>query len=305
MNLFARLTRPAAAPPSSPTEPLSIETPRSVVIALRLGGTVSLIAIAVISFDVLTDLGRQAGLHQLAELFPIAVDAFAASTLYAAYRLPGGHSARDQAKRTARSALALTVCCNVLDHVLALAGFLLPVIVRDLVLVVVASLPQLVADRELHLLVAVTAHRQLRVLTHAPDPVRTPDASADDTAVQQDVLTARETAWLKIGIPVYRDLLELHGKRPKEKAFHEALAQRLTVQTGQTAGLDDQTDPALVLGDRVSLSTAKRIRALVEARYRPEGQAASGQEAPEPQCSAATTRAHGGAGRVDGAAVIP
>ncbi|MBS2545326.1 hypothetical protein KGQ19_00440 [Catenulispora sp. NL8] len=253
------------------------------MIALRLGGTVSLIAIAVISFDVLTDLGRKAGLHQLAELFPIAVDAFAASTLYAAYRLPGGHPAREQAKRTARSALALTVCCNVLDHVLALAGFLLPVIIRDLVLVAVASLPQLVADRELHLLVAVTAHRQRRTPTDAAEPVQEPDASMDDAAGEQDVLTAREEAWLKIGAPVYQELLELHGRRPKEKAFHQALAQRLTVQTDDDAGLDDQPDPALILGNGVSLSTAKRIRALVESRHPPDEQAATSDESPEPQ----------------------
>lgn len=280
MNLLARFTRSAAAPAAASVEPLSAETPRSVVIALRLGGTVSLIAIAVISFDVLTDLGRQAGLHRLAELFPIAVDAYAASTLYAAYRLPGGHTARDQAKRTARSALALTVCCNVLDHFLALAGFLIPGIIRDLVLVAVASLPQLVADRELHLLVAVTAHRQPRAPASASVAAEAPDVSADDGA-GQDVLTAREKAWLKIGGPVYRELLKLHGRRPKERAFHEALTQRLAVQNDQAAGLDDQAEAALAFGDGVSLSTAKRVRALVEARQPPDGMADDSQEAPE------------------------
>lgn len=283
MNLLARFSRPVAVPTAAPAEPPPVETPRSVLIALRLGGTVSLIAIAVISFDVLTDLGRQAGLHRLAELFPIAVDAYAASTLYAAYRLPGGHPARDQAKRTARSALALTVCCNVLDHVLALAGFLLPGIVRDLVLVAVASLPQLVADRELHLLVAVTTHRQLRVPTGGPELVEKLDASADDASGQDDVLTAREEAWLKIGVPVYQELLEQRGRRPKEKAFHEALTQRLTVQNDHAAGLDDYAEAVLAFGDGVSLSTAKRVRALVESRHPPNVAAATNEEAPEPQ----------------------
>ena len=278
-NRFTYFNRRAPVVATSPAESPLTDTPRSVVLALRLGGTVSLIAIAVISFDVLTDLGRQAGLHRLAGLFPIAVDAFAASTLYAAYRLPGDHPARDQAKRTARSALALTVCCNVLDHFLALAGFLLPVIVRDLVLVAVASLPQLVADRELHLLVAVTAHRQLRALAPAPEPHGVVDGLAD----QQDVLTAREEAWLKIGIPVYRDLRTSHGRRPTEKMFQEALMQRLAVQNGQAAGLDDQAEFALAFGDAVSLSTAKRVRALVEARHPPGGAAATSHEAPEPQ----------------------
>lgn len=279
MNYLTRITRIAAAPSA---EPLPDETPRSVVIALRLGGTVSLIAIAVISFDVLADLGRQAGLHRLASLFPIAVDAYAASALYTAYRLPGGHPARDQAKRTARSALALTVFCNVLDHVLSLAGFLLPGIVRDLVLVAVASLPQLVADRELHLLVAVTAHRQLRVLTAPPSPGRDPDVPMGDMAGQDDVLTAREEAWLKIAVPVYRELRELHGRRPSEKTFHDALTRRLAVQTDQAAGLDGQSEPALNLGEGVSLSTAKRVRALVESR-RPPDPLATGDEGPERQ----------------------
>jgi hypothetical protein len=283
VNLLACFTRPAAAPAAASPEPLPTETPRSVLVALRLGGTVSLIAIAVISFDVLTDLGRQAGLHRLAELFPIAVDAYAASTLYAAYRLPGGHPARDQAKRTARSALALTVCCNVLDHFLALAGFLLPGIVRDLVLVAVASLPQLVADRELHLLVAVTAHRQLRTPTDADGSAQEPDVPVNDVAGQDDILTAREEAWLKIGAPVYRDLLELHGRRPKEKDFHEALTQRLTVQNGQAASLDDQAEAALAFGDKVSLSTAKRVRALVESRHPPGVLADPSQQGLEPQ----------------------
>lgn len=282
MNVLARFNcfnrRAATAVTSSAESPLT-DTPRSVVVALRLGGTVSLIAIAVISFDVLTDLGRQAGLHRLAELFPIAVDAFAASTLYAAYRLPGGHPARDQAKRTARSALALTVCCNVLDHFLALAGFLLPVIVRDLVLVAVASLPQLVADRELHLLVAVTAHRRLRASASSQEPNVLVDGSAD----QQDVLTAREEAWLKIGVPVYQDLRTSHGRRPTEKMFQEALMQRLAVQNGQAAGLDDQAEFALAFGDAVSLSTAKRVRALVEARHPPGGTVTASHEAAEPQ----------------------
>ena len=279
MNYLARITRIAAAPSA---EQLPDETPRSVVIALRLGGTVSLIAIAVISFDVLADLGRQAGLHRLASLFPIAVDAYAASALYTAYRLPGGHPARDQAKRTARSALALTVFCNVLDHVLSLAGFLLPGIVRDLVLVAVASLPQLVADRELHLLVAVTAHRQLRVLTAPPCPDRDQDVPLGDMAGQDDVLTAREEAWLKIAVPVYQELRELHGRRPSEKAFHDALTRRLAVQTDQAAGLDGQSEPALNLGEGVSLSTAKRVRALVESRRPPES-LATGDEGPERQ----------------------
>ncbi len=284
MNPLARFTRRAPAPATPSGEPL-IETPRSVLIALRLGGTVSLIAIAVISFDVLTDLGRQAGLHRLAELFPLAVDAYAASALYTAYRLPGGHPARDQAKRTARYALALTVCCNVLDHALALAGFLIPTIVRDLILVAVASLPQLVADRELDLLVAVTAHRRLQVPsgTSDPDPEPEPDDFVDDTAGQEDVLTAREEAWLKIGGPVYDELRELHGRRPKEKAFRDALAQRLTVQTDQDAGLDGQEESALILGEGVSLSTAKRVRALVESRHPPDVQVAIDREASEPQ----------------------
>lgn len=305
MNLLARFTRSAAAPAAASVEPLSAETPRSVVIALRLGGTVSLIAIAVISFDVLTDLGRQAGLHRLAELFPIAVDAYAASTLYTAYRLPGGHPARDQAKRTARSALALTVCCNVLDHVLALAGFLLPGIIRDLVLVAVASLPQLVADRELHLLVAVTAHRQLRASASVQAAVPDPEVSGDAATGQDDALTAREKAWLKIGGPVYRELQKLHGRRPKERAFHEALTQRLTVQTDPGADLDDQAEAALAFGDAVSLSTAKRVRALVEARQPPDVPPGTSQEAPEEQRSAVTTANRDSAGHAAAAAPRP
>lgn len=258
---------PTAVPTTASPDSQSVETPRSVLVALRLGGTVSLIAIAVISFDVLTDLGRQAGLHRLAELFPIAVDAFAASTLYAAYRLPGAHPARALAKRTARSALALTVFCNVLDHLLVLAGFIIPAIVRDLVLVAVASLPQLVADRELHLLVAVTAHAPRNLVADPGSDVHSEPNDQDESgSAERSVLTARDETWLKVGAPIYQGLQQRDGRRPTERAFHEALTQQLAARTGHVDGLDGQRDSFAFLGDKVSLSTAKRIRALVESR---------------------------------------
>ena len=125
---------PASPPAGGDSHRPDARTPSSALVAARLGGAVALTAAASLSFNALCDLARHAGLHRLAALLPIAVDAFAASTLFVAYRLPGGHYARRTAGRTARLALALTVACNALDHLLDLAGYLLTKHVRDVLL---------------------------------------------------------------------------------------------------------------------------------------------------------------------------
>lgn len=201
----------ASEEPFSTSEPgpaadTSLETPASALLAARLGGAIALTAAASLSFNALCGLARHAGLHRLAALLPIAVDAFAASTLFVSYRLPAGHAARRAATRTARLALVLTVTCNGLDHLLDLAGYLLTKHVRDLLLVAVASLPPLIVERLLHL---QTAHR-----------------------------------------------------RPSESAFRAALTDALIARNGYEDDREAGPDTAVPM----SLSTAKRIRALVEER---------------------------------------
>ena len=265
---------PAVLPPAGHDSCLvSTTTPVSALVAARLGGAVALVAAASLSFSALCDLARHAGLHRLAALLPIAVDAFAASALFVAYRLPGGHPARRTTGRTARLALALTVACNALDHLLDLAGYLLTKHVRDVLLVAVASLPPLIVERLLHLQTDLVGGGGQVVA--GSETGQAPSDLADHAAEQERDLgggighTQSEPRrpsrsrpddehWLAVAVPVYRELLARTGRRPTETAFHAALADGMADEassgTGDTAG-----------GRTISLSTAKRIRALVEA----------------------------------------
>ena len=264
-------TQPTNAPDVRKTA-----TPQSAVRAARLGGAIALTAAASLSFSALCDLARHAGLHRLAALLPIAVDAFAASTLFVAYRLPAGHPARRTTSRTARLALALTIACNGLDHLLDLAGYLLTTHTRNLLLVAVASLPPLIVERLLHLQTAlvgetvtvltgnenghslgtaghvVVEERQndVQVACHEAEPIRPTRTRPTDEH------------WLTVAAPVYRKLAERTGRRPTETAFHAALTEALTAVTDDGAVLDGVRS--------VSLSTAKRVRAVVEAASGPE-----------------------------------
>lgn len=288
-------------------------TPASALLAARLGGAIALGAAASLSFNALCDLARHAGLHHLAALLPIAVDALAVSALFVSYRLPAGHTAHRAASRTARLALALTIACNGLDHLLDLAGYLLTKHVRDLLLVAVASLPPLIVERLLHLQTALIGDGcraatefvtgqgrptltgqaagvvRSSVITESVstaeavpperaielvDPAGYDPALTDHDAVQrpgevgqtghahdEEVRRAgrpAEERWLSVAVPVYRELASRTGRRPTESAFHAALTDALIAGLGA----DREIGPESLAP--MSLSTAKRIRALVE-----------------------------------------
>ncbi|WP_194890919.1 DUF2637 domain-containing protein [Catenulispora pinisilvae] len=262
-----------ASAPSVGTPQATASTPASALLAARLGGALALVAAASLSFNALCDLARRAGLGGLAALLPIAIDAFAASALFVAYRLPLGHPARRTTGRTARLALALTVGCNGLDHLLDLASYLLTRHVRDLLLVAVASLPPLIVERLLHLQTALVGDHRL----DASETVRPQTAVADNlVGNEQDdsgltghatTYVARPTRtrpdderWLALADPVYRALMEQTGRRPTESAFHAALSEAMSA-SGAAAGCGADGDDVV---RRISLSTAKRVRALVE-----------------------------------------
>lgn len=291
--------------------------PASALLAACLGGAIALAAAASLSFDALCDLAHHAGLHRLAPLLPIAVDAFAASALFVSYRLPPGHTAHRAASRTARLALVLTVACNGLDHLLDLAGHLLTEHVRELLLVAVASLPPLIVERLLHLQTVLVGEGRTAatgILTGQrppaisgltadvtdqpsgpPKSVPTAEALSDEGAIGHqnhdgsaaamtdhslvqrpghigqtdhalgDVLRRPsgrpgEERWLSVAAPVYHDLAARTGRRPTESAFHAALTDALI--SGNASGAEEEVGSEAVA--TVSLSTAKRIRALVE-----------------------------------------
>lgn len=244
-------------------------TPASALLAARLGGALALAAAASLSFNALCDLARQAGLSKLAALLPIAIDAFAASALFVAYRLPLGHPARRTTGRTARLALALTVGCNGLDHLLDLASYLFTRHVRDLLLVMVASLPPLIVERLLHLQTALVEGFEHTGTEPVPDSAGhvAGHEEEDDSQDGREPKRSRSSLpdddrWLAVATPVYRELIERTGRRPTETTFCSALNNAITGQ-GKTDGADGS-----VSGRRhpVSLSTAKRVRALVEGQ---------------------------------------
>lgn len=250
----------------SPTVPVAASpatgTPVSVLVAARIGGTIALLAAAAISFHAIADLGRQVGLGHLANLLPTAVDAFAGTTLFIAYRLPEAHPALRTAARTARLALAMTVGCNALDHVLVLAGYLLPPIVKDLLLIAVAPLPApFIVERLLHLQTALVCGTNGEDV----DAERSVDDRSEPPTHFRNELRPSDEYWLTIATPVYKTLLEGNDHRPTERAFHAALTDTLAVQTVNENGNANGQNGMDGMPRPLSLSTAKRVRALVEA----------------------------------------
>ena len=146
-------------PQNTGTEhPENIKTavPASAIWMAKLGGTIALIAAAAISAQTLVSLGRTIGLHgKVAWLLPTSLDVYAATAIWVGYRIPAAHPASAVARRDARLALSLTVCCNVLYHLLALVGSELPKILTDPLLLCVGALPPLVVERIFHLQMAV------------------------------------------------------------------------------------------------------------------------------------------------------
>ena len=130
--------------------------PPSAIRMAKVGGTIALIAAAAISAQTLVSLGRTIGLHgYVAWLLPASLDVYAATAIWVGYRIPAVHPAASVARRDARLALSLTVCCNVLYHLLILAGSTLPKLLTDTLLLCVGALPPLVVERIFHLQMSV------------------------------------------------------------------------------------------------------------------------------------------------------
>lgn len=130
--------------------------PPSAIRMAKVGGTIALIAAAAISAQTLVSLGHTIGLHgKIAWLLPASLDVYAATAIWVGYRIPSTHPAAAVARRDARLALSLTVCCNVLYHLLILAGSSLPKLLTDTLLLCVGALPPLVVERIFHLQMSV------------------------------------------------------------------------------------------------------------------------------------------------------
>lgn len=277
-------TEPAAALPESERK------------ALSAGMAFALACAAALSAPTLYSLGRLIGYPpQLAWLLPAAFDGYAGTSIWVGRRIARTHPAAKAARRNARIALAMTVTCNGLYHLLALAGNAIPHGVHIGLLVVVSSLPPFIVDRLLHLnaiangsaeaptVQPTTVHRADRPTVHtkADRPPAVPSTAAaavqpterpSSTRTVQDaprpstiqaavdgaptVQPTRER-WAEVGRPVYERLADELGKRPPEKPFRDALAAEAArlIRAGQLP--ESYDDP--------SLSTAKRARADIEA----------------------------------------
>lgn len=145
----------ATKKPRKSDQPLPV-VPASAIHMAKVGGTIALIAAAAISAQTLISLGHTLGLHgRIAWLLPTSLDVYAATSIWVGYRIPSAHPAAGIARRDARLALALTVCCNALYHLLLLAGSQLPQWLTDGLLVLVGALPPLVVERIFHLQMSV------------------------------------------------------------------------------------------------------------------------------------------------------
>jgi len=314
------ISEPSPAPHNPDVDRLTV--PGSAVLVARLGGTAALLAAAAISASTLYHLGLRVGLvPTTAWLLPAALDIYAACAIFTGYRIPPENPARDSALWNARVALALTVGCNALEHVLSLAGAVISPTVHDGLLVAVASLPPLIVERLLHLQTLlvpgrsasrpterasvkednavngvheqaaslngqdnkpvqtepavddaigddITVPTRAHPIRHRPD--HRPGTASDDTHAINDrqratgqrhparsaVRCLEPTVLAQIATPLYTDLAERSGRRPGERVFHQALTDRITALAG-----GGQIPPEVRMP---SLSTAKRVRALIE-----------------------------------------
>lgn len=251
---------------------------------------------AAISFPTIYGLARLIGFdYRLAYLLPAAIDGYAVTSIWFGRRVRIAHPAAKAARRNSRLALAITIACNALYHLLTLGGDLIPAWARITLLVAVSSLPPFLVDRLLHLraLAAGTdatanapavddrterqqptgkkaANRQPeQQLTTGNDNDRT-DNKTGDAAANDDSETVKgndnntvnggrsDPEWIAIAKSVYLDERTRLGKRPPEGPFHAALLaelDRLTA-TGEIPAAKAHT-----------LGTSKRVRGLVEAAF--------------------------------------
>ena len=250
-------------------------TPTSAVRVARIGGTIAEFAAAAISAHTLYHLGGQLDLGPAAAwLLPAALDTYSFTALAIGYNLPLGHPGQKPVLRNARLAFALTLGCNALDHFLQKAGRLIDPTVRDLLLVAVATLPPLVVERLLNLQSVLVDQRRQPIdhqndhlpvgeahLAHDLTSGYTPDPQSVGCTPEAAVPVGHRPDWSEIGRQVFDGLVHGLERRPTGREFQGALAERVSQIIA---------DGRIPVGTRPpSVTTAKRIRATLEATQRP------------------------------------
>ena len=276
----------------TPSAPLTGDEQR----VLSRGIAFLMFCAAAISFPTIYGLARLIGFDcRLAYLLPAAIDGYAVTSIWFGRRVRVTHPAAKAARRNSRLALAITIACNALYHLLTLGGDLIPAWARITLLVAVSSLPPFLVDRLLHLraLAAGTdatasapavdgdAERQQRSTKKTADRKQPDPLANDNDNTQTDNHIDNETAnnndatakngegaianggrsdpeWIAIAKSVYIGERTRLGKRPPEGPFHAALLAELDRLTA-TGEIPAAKAP--------SLGTSKRVRGLVEAAF--------------------------------------
>lgn len=286
-------THPTGPGPAATSDPAArsasanpAHTPASAIRVARIGGTIADLAAAAFSAHTLYHLGGQLDLGPwTAWLLPATLDVFAFTALAVGYSLPVDHPGQKHVLRTARLAFAMTLSSNFLDHFLQKAGQLVDPTVRDLLLVVVATLPSLVVERLLKLQSQLTGRRANEqdyevgerpdcpsadqyvgqgTLAHDihPDQTVVAGSAADDQRLARTDHSAARPGlhrpdWTVEGASAFADLSMRLGRRPSAREFQQELASltKALIVTGRLAA-----------GARPpSITTAKRVRAALEA----------------------------------------
>lgn len=155
----------------APTPPVSDAT-RRIVLA---GALFALLCAEAWSAPTLFSLAEQAKApKQLAWLLPAVLDGYAATSIWFGNNVPKGHPVYGPAIANTRLALLITVACNGVFHLLALAGRSLPPWAPIALLVTVTALPIYITDRLVRLYKLATG-------TGADDAVGTQPGADDQT----------------------------------------------------------------------------------------------------------------------------
>lgn len=165
----------------APAAPLTDDEQR----VLSRGIAFLMFCAAAISFPTIYGLARLIGFdYRLAYLLPAAIDGYAVTSIWFGRRVRVAHPAAKAARRNSRLALAITIACNGLYHLLTLGGTLIPAWGRLTLLVAVSSMPPFLVDRLLH----------LRALAAGTGAAQTANAFATDGEAERQQPSAKASA---------------------------------------------------------------------------------------------------------------
>jgi hypothetical protein len=149
----------------------SSTTPQRVLAVARIGGGLSLVAAAMISFEGLNGLGALIGIHP-SWLLPLAIDIYAVTCAVVALNLPAGHAVRGSAVGNAALGLLMSMGGNStyrgMTH--GWSG-------HNIILMVADACPSLIVERLIHLVGvlargAATTETRDEAEAAAPAPVQ-------------------------------------------------------------------------------------------------------------------------------------